>query len=202
LWDFVNQAVAVPLSYIIWLGGMVYRGTPQFIFWFFILGVIVTLALKGLSSNNQSSLRTRELDLYYPKRERVGFWHLQIYLARSGYSWQNNSSVSRFAEHFSKLALDTLAIQRQQSLRQVEQQIDQGEIELPAVVNNLMVARRRQNWINNTSWIQRLVNRIKNLYQSAWSGQKVADQSFGQDLEIAVKFLEDQLEVEYDHRDS
>ncbi len=190
LQNFVRDAIAVPISYFLWILGILYRSTPQIFFWVIVLIIIVALAFKGMSGVQSVPKQDYNSELNYPKRERVSFWLLQLALARSGYSWV------RLADFLGKLALDALAFHYQQPLRQVEHQIETGVLEIPAEMKKFIKARQQFEQSQTTSWFHNLASRIKERLMP----QSGFNRFLEHDLEVAINYLEKQLEVSHDRR--
>lgn len=204
---FASQVLAMPMAYLLYIVKLLYRSTPQVVFWLFVIGLILTVALKSLGAADGPFPRQRDAEIYYPRRERVGFWLSQVSLAREGYTWRRNSSFARFVDFFGRLIADTLTFRDQQTVRQLEQQIEQGETDLPAPIINFLTTRRQMSSMVMSSWWQRLVLFFKNLLRFKNVDQQIdrAEDifpTFEQDLESALEYIENQLEINYEHRNT
>lgn len=202
---FVSQVLAMPLAYLLYVVKLLYRSTPQVIFWLFVVGLVLTVALKSLGSADKQFPRTREVDTYYPRRERVGFWLSQVYMAYDGKTWRRNNSFARFVDYFVRLVVDTLSFRSQLTLRQLEQQIEQGEAQLPTAIIHFLAARRQMGSMISSGGWQRLAFFFRKIIKRKVL-EKESDPSeaifptFEQDLESALQYLENQLEINYEHR--
>ncbi|MGE5222416.1 MAG: hypothetical protein ACM3PY_08265 [Omnitrophica WOR_2 bacterium] len=200
--EFVQQKIAVPISFILWLAGLVLKSIPQVFFLALLLTVAVYYALKSLSSAKPVlPIRTVE-KIESRKRERVGFWLLQIYRARRIYSRQFVDPWG-LKDPLKKLTQEVLAYRYHTSTLQVDQRMEKGEMDIPAdIVEYLRSDEKPVNPFSTRkisklrSWLESLVSQFYRSQPERPSGTIYFDRH----LESLIEFLEDQLEINYDDR--
>ena len=103
-WDFVREAIVIPIYYLIWVGTLILKSIPQ-------AAYLVLLILIGLviGTNALRSIRVKPIVQHHPQNyskasTRYWFWRkLLTYFNRSQVSWDS------FAWEARKLTLSILA---------------------------------------------------------------------------------------------
>lgn len=122
--QFVREVIVIPFLYLLWIGRFLLEAVPQTILWggfSVILMMIMVISLFG---------KSRPMVQLYKKtpaaQGRIAPWVELIKKAeRDAYfKW-------RLAQGLQKLALDAIAHQSDQSLKETRQQLKQGELNLP-----------------------------------------------------------------------
>ncbi len=201
--EFVQQNIALPISFIFWLASLVLKSIPQVFFLALLLTIAFFYALKSLSTT-RPVLQTRAAEpIGSRKRERVGFWMLQIYRARRIFSRQFVDPWG-LKDPLKKLTQEVLAYRYHISTAQVEQRMENGEMDIPMDI--LEYLRLDERWSRPVSG--RKVKRLRDWLDGiiSWiyrrqTAEPSNDLTFDQHLESLIEFLEDQLEMNYDDRD-
>jgi len=188
----VRQDLVNTVAHIIWIAGLVVQSTPQVIFWGALIFVVLVVALRSLWSTEGGAGLAARPHGRVNRRVRLDFWALQLRISRGRYA------RSRFGDLFNRLMLDVLAHQYDLPVRAVDRAILSGSIEVPEVVMRFKAARTEEIrppvefWEALRLWLERLFAPRTN-EEPGFSAQ---------DLESIVRYLEDQLEVENDRRNS
>jgi len=188
----VRQDLVNTVAHIIWIAGLVIESTPQVFFWGALIFIALVVALRSLWSTEGEAGMAGRPSRRVNRRVRLDFWALQLRIARGHYA------RSRFGDLFNRLMLDVLAHQYDLPVRSVDRAISNGRIEVPEVVMRFKAARSQEArppvefWDALKLWLERLFARRAN-EETDFSAQ---------DLESIVRYLEDQLEVENDRRNS
>jgi energy-coupling factor transporter transmembrane protein EcfT len=189
---FVRQVVVIPLSYVLWFGGLLLRSIPQALLWVWLLLIVLLLATKSLRSDRKPTAEMRE-EPGYPSRERVTFWLIQVYQAQGDYF------RTRLADSLRQLTLGMLAHQEGLTRWQVEQRLESEELDLPPEIRTFLRAKREPNVSTLAGLLTRLQNRLRNaanvLSTRGRSPGRVS--SSDRDLESVVRFLEDRLDIKH-----
>jgi len=191
LQDFIYQQIVLPAAYLYWLWGLVYRSIPQVFIWALLLFFGLYFGFKYLGVSDKPD---EELAAYYAtqqKRERVGFWLLQVYRLGGDYD------SGRFTELYYHLLIDALAFRERISPLQVEQQWESGQLTLPPEVEHLLKARRgipqrRGRGLN--FWLMGWIKKVTGLINRETSSQGTSS-STDHNLEVAVQYLEELCEA-------
>jgi hypothetical protein len=125
------------------------------------------------------------------KRERVGFWLLQVYRLHGVYD------TARFAELYYRLLIDALAFRERINPYLVEQLWESGELELPPEVKYLVKARRglpQRGGRRMVVWLRGWIKKVAGLITREPYAQG-SSSSLDNDLEVAVKYLEELCEA-------
>lgn len=193
--DFVRQAILIPLAYVYWVIDLLVKSTPQGIFWAVMVVIALFIALKSLAAVSRDRPMPNGLEERYVHRERVGFWALQLQLARAGYT------RGRFAELFSRLIVDVLAFSDQVPSYIVEQRLESDHGDIPAEVcaffqirrgfmipKHLSLRARLEQWLKRVMYL--LMDRRRMDYHASSS----------LDLDKALSYLEGELGIDHEHR--
>ncbi len=195
LWlrDFVRESILIPLAYLFWLAGILIRSTPQALFWIIGLLIGLVIAIRSLYAARKPVEEPLSREMQTPPRHRVAFWTVQVKLAREGYS------RARFADFFTKLALEVMAFREQASPSEIEERLQRGELSTPPEIAAYLDASRLSSsgeGVNLFAWlIQSLRQWLRDL---AAPGRKARAPTHREELKTALGYLEDLLEIKHD----
>ena len=133
--ELVRELVFLPVSYLVWLAGLVYRSFDQQALWTAMLIVVLILALISLRLKPELMHQMSSPAAEPPHRVRL--WAKRLKEAQRGtyMRW-------RLAQHIKALALDAVAYRSGLSSEQVEKEIHAHTGDLPAeLVDYLQAAR-------------------------------------------------------------
>ena len=217
--SFVQDAILVPIEYLIWLTGLAIKVVPQYVFWAILCTLVLLLGLRGLLSGNaQSQLEVKE-EPGRTRSERVAFWALQIRMRSRG-----NYSKLRFAEFFCKLILDILTYSGQINRESYEEALKAGILDVPPEIQGFLKTRLTPLYeLRSPGFFTGIFRSIRSLLFSLGnrSGQKQGERQIpsirnapaagqppatnvspNQDLETAIAYLEHELEVNSNHHEN
>jgi hypothetical protein len=182
--DFAREAIVVPLLYVLWLGRLLFRSIPQPLLWSLFLTLVLFVAVRSLGGREGPARGTRETEAEYPGR--VWVWTRRVQLAARG-----DYSRWRLAHYLRKLTLDVLAHRERLTPEQLKRRLGTGEVVAPPAVQ----AYLRAGLMSMPSGPIGLLSRLRQQLRS-----RARISPLDADLESAVQFLEDQLEVSHDRR--
>jgi hypothetical protein len=182
--DFAREAIVVPLLYVLWLGRLLFRSIPQPLLWSLFLTLVLFVAVRSLGRRGGSAGGMREAEEEYPGR--VWVWARRIQLAARG-----DYSRWRLAHYLRKLILDVLAHRERLTPEQLKRRLGTGEVDAPPAVQ----AYLRAGLMLMPSGPIGLFSRLRQQLRS-----RARTSPLDADLESAVQFLENQLEVPHDRR--
>jgi hypothetical protein len=133
--ELVHDLIFLPVSYLAWLGGLVYRSFDQQALWTAMLIVVLMLALISLRLKPGRISPTTKPDA--DPSQRVRLWIKRLDEAQRGTYMQ-----WRLAQHIYALVLDALAYRSGLSPEQVEGNLDVFSADLPVEMSAYLQAAR------------------------------------------------------------
>jgi len=203
--DWVRDAIVTPILFILWLGGLLIKSTPQWVFWGVFLVMALLILANSLGARTGSDQTVGKAEPGYPRRARVSFWAIQVHQQARG-----DSPPTSSAEPLRRLVLEVMAFQERLSLREVEQRLEFGELDVPPVILAYLQDRLAAELFTPSSFWGMLKRRwadfrvlagrrahtlISGLTQTRSPAQP---SPFDGELESVVQFLEDRLEIKHD----
>lgn len=188
--NFVREAIAIPISYIVYVGGILFSTFPQSLFLGLLVLVILYIGLRSLIPEKTDFGEPPPYELHYPARARVTFWALQVRMLRG-----SNYARNRFSQFLSKLTLEVLAHQQQLTTRQVESEIEVGALEIPPEVKLYLHSRQLATFSRRKALLDWLKRTWSMLLGRPPAPEEALDQT---DLEKVVSYLEEQLEIKHE----
>jgi hypothetical protein len=180
--NFVRDVLALPLTYIFWIVGVILETIPQIWIWTGLVVIALTLAMGSLNREHRP-LPASPGRSSHPARGRIDVWAERITLLLRG-----KYSRHRFGYFIGKLVLDVLSHEERLSFKDVERRLEQGETDVPPIVRDYLSSRLRPT---HTEARPNFLTRLKRLFGL----EKPLSTRLNAELETLVKFLEDQLEV-------
>ena len=180
--DFVRDALALPLSYILWFAGIIFETIPQIWFWTGLIVIALVLAMRSLDREHQPPPSTSGKSSR-PARGRINVWAERVNMLLKG-----RYSRHRFGYFIGKLILDVLSHEERLSFRDLERRLEQGEKDVPPVVRDYLFSRLKPAYAEARP---NFLTRLKRFFRL----EKPLSASLNAEVETIIKFLEDQLEV-------
>ena len=187
--SFLRENIVNPLSYGFWVFGLLLSGTPQAVFWVFLLVVALVLALRSLSGSAQKPTRPEPLIINYTHRARARYWVRQLLLSR------DERARLHLKDSLSRLALDILAYQQGLTPNQYQKQLEDGQMEAPEALipflnvrQSMYTSRQSLSLEQVRRWFEHTINNLPFLSQP----KPVQDA----EIERLVSYLEEQMDVE------
>ncbi len=160
--DVIREAIVLPLSYLIYVIGILVDYTPQIFFWIVLL--LIGLRIAYLSISRKKKRTDDEYGDYYRASDdpyvtsgRVLFWANKVYQLRTG---RGTYFTRTFHESLNRTLLQLLAYRYRITPHQVEERLKEGALELPQDVReyalkNLEVAEENDEntWEAMREWI-------------------------------------------------
>jgi hypothetical protein len=191
---WVRDVILTPLLFILWLGGLLIESTPQWVFWGVFLVMALLILANSLGAGKGSDQTVGKAEPGYPRRARVSFWAIQVHRQARG-----DSPPTSSAEPLRRLVLEVMAFQERLSLREVEQRLESGELDVPPAI----LAYLQHGLTLELLYPVGLWGMLKRRWYALISGLTQArspaqPSSFDGELESVVQFLEDRLEIKHD----
>ena len=193
--DWVRDAIVTPVLFILWLGGLLIKSTPQWVFWGVFLVLALLILANSLGTGKRLDQNVDRAEPERPRRERVLFWAKQIrWRARRDFSPVGS------AEPLRRLVLEVVAFQERLSLTEVEQRLESGELNVPLAIRAYLQYRPAPVPLSSMGFWEMLRHRWLNWISGLTHTRSFAQSSpFDGELESVIQFLEGRLEIEHDH---
>lgn len=135
-WDFVREAIATPIYFMLWLGDLTLKSIPQEVF---LALLVVMSVLIGL--NTLANVRAKRLAVERERSPSAGISRYMEWKRLCETQVSNQFVRNQFAWETRKMILRLLAYQEGIDIEAAEEMVKNGSLEVPDVVRNLM---RRQ----------------------------------------------------------
>jgi hypothetical protein len=195
---WVRDVILTPILFLLWLGGLLIRSTPQWVFWAVFLVLALLILANSLGTGKRRDQNVERAEPERPRRARVLFWAKHI-------QWRARRDFSPLgsAEPLRRLILEAMAFQERLSLTEVEQRLESGELDVPPVVRMCLQRRLAAEPAFPVSFWTRFRHRWYNLRQQVYalisslteSRANTQPSPFESELESVAQFLEDRLGV-------
>lgn len=124
--DAVRELVVIPLLYLAWLAGLVFRSVHQGIIWGLLVAIVTILLFARLRSLSSRTGEQRG-ELQRPgMRGRVNFWARQLEI-RANDTFPDEIAL----QEFKKLIVSVLSYRLNLSPQEVEDRLRRGEVAAP-----------------------------------------------------------------------
>lgn len=194
LQNFVREAIAIPLSYILWLGDIIFQTIPQGTLLALLLIIILYIGLRSLSAEKKVKRVEKLYEAEPPGRNRVSFWISQVHMLRG-----TTFARDRFSYILTKLVLDVLAHDQRLTRLQLEDAIEDGQLDVPLELKVFVLSRQQVTSYSSGGFLARLARALTQFWQKARyrpaSSQASIDQA---NLEKTIQYLEQQLEIKHE----
>jgi len=185
--DTVVNIFVIPLLYLFWLGDLILKSIDQRYLWWFLLGVMVIIALRGLLQQQRQNDTSSRVSYRQRQTQRVSFWSAQLRRISSGTYPEEYSKYE-----LRKLILFVLGYSVNLSPGEIEQRLKKGEFELPLEVQPGFQFNQKDSTQAKNTFLSRILQRIRlfSFRKSPANSDKVS-----QEIEETIQYLEKQLEI-------
>lgn len=183
-WDFVRETIVVPLTYLIWLGGLILNSIPQEIYLIGLTIIVVAIALNTLNKLQRKPVGTRLTGPRSGDASRYRLW-LRLYATAPAREYAR----VELAREIRKLIVSMLAYQEGLTPPEVEQKIVSGVLPVPDTVRTLFLERDLSATPQPAPrfW-QRFIRKA----------DRQTDPLLDRSLEEIAQFIENRLEIVHD----
>ena len=185
--DTVVNIFVIPLLYLFWLGDLILTSIDQRYLWWFLLGVMVIIVLRGLLQQQRRNVASPRVVYRQRQTQRVSFWSAQLRRMSSGTYPDEYSKYE-----LRKLILSVLGYSVNISPGEIEQRLKKGEFELPLEILPGFQPNQKNSTQAKYTFLSRILQRIR-LISSRNSPAKAVKVS--QEIEETIQYLEKQLEI-------
>ena len=180
--NFVHETFVLPLSYAIWLVGILAQTIPQVWVWTGLVIIALIFAMRSLDRARRPG-RAALAKSSYLAQGGIDVWADRINMLLIG-----KYTRRRFGYFIGKLILDVLSHEERVNFRDIERRLEQGQIDAPPAVRDYLLLRLRSSPGEPKP---NLLTRLKRFLKL----EKPPTGQLNAELETIVKFLENQLEV-------
>lgn len=183
-WDFVRETIVVPLTYLIWLGGLILNSIPQEVY---LIGLIIAAAAIALNTLNRLRRKPASTRLTGPRAGDASRYRLWLRLwATAPHSEYTRVELARETR---QLIVSVLAYQEGLTPPEVERKIVSGALPVPAAVSQLF---RERDLLSTPQPAPRFWQRF------TLKADRQPDPLLNQSLEEILQFIENRLEIIHD----
>jgi hypothetical protein len=183
LWDWLREAVVIPVMYFLWLMSRIANSIDQQVLW---IGLFV-LALFGIAQvyffRPRRAAEEPVEESAAPSQGRVKYWLVYVNLMLVGVY-----NRSFFSEELKRLILSILAERERQLPVEVEKRIRSGDLTVPPQVLTFFTSPRIRPAATLTEKARRTVEALINPAARENRPEKL------EDLQSVIAFLEEQME--------
>ncbi len=219
--DLIRELIVLPVSYLIWVFGVLIRFLHQVYFWiivlFFGIWVAYSTLLQTRRKNQAAPLNAPEPAEASAIRGRMHFWQTRV-----GYLQTERSEYFTGSFHSAlwKLLLDMLAYRYRMTPKQVETQLQKGGLDLPKDIRDYVLGSLRPAEGGGDLFFRDLWEQIVSIFRNAFfdlrdalykmtgtaNRPKAAQERYSQPISFKeealvrqiLKFMEEELEVPHD----
>ena len=193
-WDFFKTQVVLPLYGLLILINFGIKSVPQGVF-LFLLGVtclvFILHSLNRVFGKDAAEEYTPIVAYGIEVVSRYEFWRNQCsHLNKNFFTHQEFTLSTR------RLILNILANQEQQTVSEIEQQINNRELAVPESVREFLCERRLRVDPQKRNWVGRMIYRIQRLI--GYSPETKMPAALELQVMEIINFIEYRLEIIYD----
>lgn len=181
--DFAEKVAVIELLRIVWAGRILIASLPQLPIWAVFLVIVVAITLPSLFQRGRAASRLAATEQPLQGPVRVLARRIQRAMEGEYFKW-------RLSRDLEGLIVDVLAARERLDRDQIKELIANQELDLPPA----LVTFLRQGSAPAFSRPSSILGRFQHLGEGSRSSH------FESDLESAIRYLEDQLEVSHDDR--
>jgi hypothetical protein len=176
--DLTQEAIVVPIWYVIWIGQLLFHAIPQSLLWALLFTIALVVAVRSLLKRPQFEEE--------PEIEPIYTGQVHVLLRWIQHQKERDYFKHRLAQHLGRLTLETLAHQRRLTLREIRWHL--GRLDTPPEIRAYLQAGLMPMPPRSGGRLSRLLHRL---------GWRRATSPLDLDPEIVVQFVERQLGVTY-----
>jgi hypothetical protein len=177
--DVIREVVVLPLSYLLYLFGILIDYTPQIFFWIILLLIGLRIAYLSISRKkvkDEAELARfrRPIDDFPGSNGRVWFWTNKVHLLHEG---RGVYYTSTFHQALSHTLFQLLAYRYRMTVPQVEEGVKNGSLALPQDIRDyalefLTYGEKAKGRFWDFTW-----EKINSALRKAFTGLKLAVQA-------------------------
>jgi hypothetical protein len=183
-WDFVRGVIVVPLTYLLWLGGLILNSIPQELY---LIGLIIVAGIIALNTLNK--LQRKPASSRFTTTGTGDASRYRLWLRLCAAAPASEYARLELARETRKLVVSVLAYQDGLTQPAVEQKIVSGALPVPDTVGRLF---RERDLMSTPQPAPRFWQRLLR------KADRQPDPLLDQSLEEIVQFIEDRLEIVHD----
>lgn len=203
--DVIRELVVNPISYLVWLFGILIRVTPQIFFWLSLLVISLMIAYRSVSAKRKVYA---QLPGVLPEQAtgpassgRVEYWANKVHLMRNARSAYFQST---FHLALNRLLINLLAHRYRVAANQVEERVREGWIDLPPDIREYLLEGSGPRFAGQGSfWYeiwQNIVEWFRSLFYSIWYANRAIPAAAEEQRVIRIlEYIEGELEVQNDN---
>ena len=188
----IRDTIVVPISYLLWLVGVLLRNMHQQYFWIVALIIAFVIAYRSFLSNRKKREPVEMVPDIAAPSGRVEYWVARVNLMRMGMYYQ-----STFNEALGRLTLDLLAYRNRLTVRQVEQGLQSETLRVPEEVRNFLLTYVLSRNFERVPYFVYLYRSVRLWFFSRTKRRALRRDLLPEDTQCVIDYMEEELEVNY-----
>lgn len=212
--EIIREAIVLPLSYLVWLGGVLLDTTPQIVFWIGALFIAGLTAYRSLASRRKPVAEEIPVLVGETTTSRsnsggqVTYWGLRVENMRRSPSLY---FIGAFHQSVNRMLMDELAYRYRLTPRQVEERLRDDELDVPPEVRDYVLSALGRQDREERPFLADLWARIRQIVRDLARGNTWDGRASGgglpyggnispdeEKVHAVLSYLEKELEVSND----
>jgi hypothetical protein len=149
--DVARTIVLLPVMYLAWVAGVLWRSIPQFLIWSLFVIVALRVAVGSLIVRRRKrEEQGRPQDTTHWGRARI--WAKWVELSNQGDYFRR-----RLARYLANLTLDTLAEHEHLPAEQVQAELEAGRLDVPPRIRAYVLAALNEPPPGRFAWFRQII---------------------------------------------
>lgn len=208
--DVIREVIVLPISYLLFVTGIIVDTAPQLFFWLAILLIAFWIAYRSLSTRRRAVLPPAAPVLSdtfdrNPYGGRVAFWSSKVNQMRT---YRSDYYRSTFHYSLARLLIELLAHRYRLTMLETEERLRSGMLEVPAEIREYVLSSLSRRDIKHENFLSRfrksIIEKIRRLFsfrsESFWKHAEISsDNQAEAQIARIIRYMEEELEVTHDH---
>jgi hypothetical protein len=190
----IREAVVIPLSYWVWVIGLFLESTPQIFFWVVTILIIFVIAWRSFITKEKLNEAVLMVPDMSAPRGRVSYWTARVNLMRMGIYYQAN-----FNEALARVALDLISYRHRLSNRQIERGLSQKTLRIPDEVGDFLLTNIFRREFKTVRFLTYVYRAVRLWWMSRVPQSRPRRDQLTPEARRVIQYMEEELEVHYDH---
>ncbi len=208
--DIVREVVVLPLSYLVFVAGIIVDTAPQLFFWLAVILIAFWIAYRSLYARRRTAPTAiapilHDMGDRAPYGGRVAYWSTKVDHMRR---YRSVYYQSTFHLSLARLLIELLAYRYRLTMLEAEERLRNDMLEVPEEVRAYVVTSLSRKDVTHQNFIARMWRKIIETVQRWLPGRHETSANPADDrpestaeAQIArvIHYMEEELEVTHDH---
>lgn len=208
--DIVREVVVIPVSYLLFVAGIVVDTAPQLFFWLVVILIAFWIAYRSMSTRRRAAPTMnvpilRDMGDKAPYGGRVAFWSTKVNHMRR---YRSVYYQSTFHVSLARLLIELLAYRYRLTMLETEERLRGDLLDVPEEVRAYVLSSLSRREITHQKFFRRLWRMILETVQRWMPGRSETSVNLADNqpespaeaqLVRIIHYMEEELEVPHDH---